>query len=74
MAKVELVKLLIRGDVVIAKRSLHAADVTKGMRGVVFEPLNQYEDGNGPMVRWFDHPNMTACNVYDEDVDVYEVP
>lgn len=74
MGKTELMQYLRRGDVVIAKRPIRAGGVTTGMRGVIFEPLDQYEDGNGPMVRWFDHPRMTACNVYDEDVDVYEAP
>lgn len=59
------VKDLQRGDVVLAVQYLAAADVHVGTLGVVFEEMNAYGDGGGPMVRFM---NMCACNVYHGQV------
>ncbi len=52
-----------RGDTVVATEDLDpaGANVKAGEVGVVFEESNYYEDGGGPMVRWF---SGGACNVY----------
>lgn len=58
---------LTRGDIVTALRDLdpEGANVTRGTKGVVFQPANFHEKNTGPMVRWF---SGGACNVYDGDV------
>ena len=60
---------LRRGDIIVATIDLDkaGANVRRGTVGVVFEELNAYGDGAGPMVRWM---NMGACNVYDGQVDL----
>lgn len=60
------VKDLQRGNVVMAVRNIAAAgDARPGTLGVVFEEMNAYGDGGGPMVRFM---NMCCCNVYHGDV------
>jgi len=61
------VKDLVRGDMVMAIKHLDVkgANVRTGTIGVVFEEVNAYKDGGGPMVRWM---NCGVCNVYQGDV------
>jgi hypothetical protein len=60
---------LARGTTVRAIRRLDptAANVSRGIHGVVFEEANAYGDGCGPMVAW---DNGGYCNVYPGDVEV----
>lgn len=60
---------LSRGTLVKAIRNLDpdGAAVLEEDLGVVFEEADYYEDGCGPMVRWF---RGGACNVYEGDVAV----
>lgn len=67
MSMLTEVRNLRRGDLVRASMRLDmtGADVFAGDYGVVFEEADHYEQGTGPMVRWF---SGGACNVYDGDV------
>lgn len=71
---------LRKGDVVKAIRTLDEGNVPMGAFGIVFEDTDAFDDGNGPMVRfWYyrgsecvtDGPTpwrTPCCNVYTGDV------
>lgn len=65
---------LRKGDVVRALRALDEGNVPMGTCGIVFEDADAFDDGNGPMVRfynlqdWPKNVRWPCCNVYTGDV------